>query len=100
MNFENQNGLKTDGIAGPQVWAALLADVQSGKGDANSWNYVLVNKALPETTTVYQNGAPVYSTPANTGVAAAPDGRRDVPRLRPLHRHDDDRHQPRWLALL
>jgi hypothetical protein len=72
MNFENQNGLKTDGIAGPQVWAALLADLQSGKGDANSWNYVLVNKALPESATVYQNGAPVYSTPANTGVAAAP----------------------------
>ena len=72
MNFENQNGLTTDGIAGPQVWAALLADVQSGKGDANSWNYVLVNKALPETSTVYQNGTPVYSTPANTGVAAAP----------------------------
>ncbi len=72
MNVENQNGLTTDGIAGPQVWAALLADVQSGKGDANSWNYVLVNKALPETSTVYQNGTPVYSTPANTGVAAAP----------------------------
>ena len=71
MNFENQNDLKTDGIAGPQVWAALLADLQSGKGDANSWNYVLVNKALPESATVYQNGAPVYSTPANTGVAAA-----------------------------
>ena len=72
MNFEDQNGLTSDGVAGPEVWAALLADLQSGKGDANSWNYVLVNKALPETTTVYQNGAPVYSTPANTGVAGAP----------------------------
>jgi peptidoglycan hydrolase-like protein with peptidoglycan-binding domain len=72
MDFENQNGLKTDGIAGPQVWAVLLADVQSGKGDANSWNYVLVNKALPENVTVFQNGASVYNTAANTGVAAAP----------------------------
>ena len=27
MNFENQNGLKTDGLAGPQVWTDLLADV-------------------------------------------------------------------------
>ena len=72
MDFENQNGLKTDGIAGPQVWAALLADVQSGKGDANSWNYVLVNKALPENVTVFQNGASVYNTAANTGVAGAP----------------------------
>jgi peptidoglycan hydrolase-like protein with peptidoglycan-binding domain len=72
MNFENQNGLTTDGLAGPHVWAALLADVQSGKGDAGSWNYALVNQALPQTVTIYQNGAPVYSTPANTGVAGAP----------------------------
>ncbi len=28
--------------------------------------------ALPETATVYSNGAAVYSTLANTGVAAAP----------------------------
>jgi peptidoglycan hydrolase-like protein with peptidoglycan-binding domain len=72
MNFEDQSGLKTDGIAGPQVWTDLLADVQSGHGNANAYNYVLVNKALPETTTVYSNGAAVYSTPANTGVAGAP----------------------------
>ncbi len=72
MNFENQNGLKTDGLAGPQVWTDLLADVQSGHGDANAYNYVLVNKALPETASVYSNGAVTYSTPANTGVAGAP----------------------------
>ena len=72
MNFENQNGLKVDGLAGPDVWTALLADVQSGKGDADSWNYVLVSKALPETATVYENGSEVYSTLANTGVPAAP----------------------------
>ncbi len=72
MNFENQSGLKTDGLAGPQVWTDLLADVQSGHGDANPYNYVLVSKALPETTTVYSNGAVVYSTPANTGVPGAP----------------------------
>ena len=72
MNFENQSGLKTDGLAGPQVWSDLLADVQSGHGDANPYNYVLVNKALPETASVYSNGAVVYSTKANTGVAGAP----------------------------
>jgi peptidoglycan hydrolase-like protein with peptidoglycan-binding domain len=71
MNFESQNGLKTDGVAGPQVWTDLLADVQSGKGDALSWDYVLVSQSLPETATVYKDGAPVYSTPVNTGVAGA-----------------------------
>ena len=71
MNFESQNGLKTDGIAGPQVWTDLLSDVQSGHGDALPWDYVLVSQSLPETATVYENGAVVYSTPANTGVAGA-----------------------------
>jgi peptidoglycan hydrolase-like protein with peptidoglycan-binding domain len=71
MNFESQHGLKTDGIAGPQVWTDLLADVQSGTGDALSWNYVLVSQSLPESATVYKDGVPVYSTPVNTGVAAA-----------------------------
>ena len=72
MNFENQSGLKTDGLAGPQVWADLLADIQSNKGDANPWDYVLVSESLPESATVFKNGVEVYSTPANTGVAAAP----------------------------
>jgi L,D-transpeptidase-like protein len=71
MNFENQNGLKTDGLAGPDVWTDLLADVQSGKGDANPWDYVLVSQSLPESATVYENGAAVYSTPVNTGVPGA-----------------------------
>jgi peptidoglycan hydrolase-like protein with peptidoglycan-binding domain len=72
MNFEDQNGLKTDGVAGPQVWTDLLADVQSGKGNAQPWDYVLVSQSLPESATVYKDGSPVYSTPVNTGVAGAP----------------------------
>jgi peptidoglycan hydrolase-like protein with peptidoglycan-binding domain len=72
MNFENQHGLKTDGLAGPQVWTDLLADVQSGKGNTQPWDYVLVSQSLPETATVYKDGSPVYSTPVNTGVAGAP----------------------------
>jgi len=71
MNFESQNGLKTDGLAGPQVWTDLLTDVQSGKGDALPWDYVIVSQSLPETATVYKDGVEVYSTPVNTGVAGA-----------------------------
>ncbi len=71
-NFESQNGLKTDGIAGPQVWTDLLAAVQSGRGDALPWDYVLVKQSLPESATVYRDGAAIYSTPVNTGVAGAP----------------------------
>jgi peptidoglycan hydrolase-like protein with peptidoglycan-binding domain len=79
MNFENQNGLKTDGLAGPQVWADLLSDIQSNKGDATPWDYVLVSESLPETTTVFKDGVEVYSTPANTGVAGAPTAQGTFP---------------------
>jgi hypothetical protein len=71
MEFENQNGMATDGVAGPQVWATLLSDVQSSKGDPNPWDYVLVSQSLPESATFYRDGAEVYSTPVNTGVPGA-----------------------------
>ena len=72
MNFESQHNLKTDGIAGPAVWGAILTAVESGQGNALPYGYVYVSQNLPESTTVYQNGAVVYKTVANTGVAGAP----------------------------
>jgi peptidoglycan hydrolase-like protein with peptidoglycan-binding domain len=72
MVFESQHNLKTDGVAGPAVWEQLLTDAAAGTMDPNPYNYVYVTKSLPETTTVYSNGAAVYSTRANTGVAGAP----------------------------
>lgn len=71
MAFEDHNGLTTDGIAGPQVWQKLLADVAAGTVDPSPYDYVYVSKNLPETATVYRNGQQVYSTPANTGVPGA-----------------------------
>jgi peptidoglycan hydrolase-like protein with peptidoglycan-binding domain len=71
MAFEDHNGLATDGIAGPQVWQKLLADVAAGTVDPSPYDYVYVSKNLPETATVYRNGQQVYSTPANTGVPGA-----------------------------
>ena len=58
MNFENQNGLGVDGLAGKEVWTALLADLASGKVNASSYNYAFVSKQLPENLTVYVNGSP------------------------------------------
>ena len=72
MAFEEQNGLTTDGLAGPQVWTDLLAAAQAGTADPQPYDYVYVSKTLPETATVYRNGAVAYSTLANTGVAGAP----------------------------
>ncbi len=71
MTFENTHGMTTDGQAGPAVWTALLADAAAGKVDSAAYNYVYVSKALPQRVTVYSNGAAVYTTLANTGVAGA-----------------------------
>ena len=74
MNFESQHSLKTDGIAGPEVWGAILTAVEGGQGNALPYGYVYVSQTLPESATVYQNGAVVYKTVANTGVAGATTG--------------------------
>jgi len=77
MSFETQNGLAVDGIAGPQVWSALLADAAAAKANAQPVSYVLVTKTLPEHLTVWVNGVLTFSdVPCNTGVqgATTPDG--------------------------
>jgi hypothetical protein len=72
MAFESHHDMKTDGSAGSAVWTQLLADAASGAVNTAPYNYVVVSEGSPETTTVYSNGAEVYSTLANTGVSAAP----------------------------
>jgi lipoprotein-anchoring transpeptidase ErfK/SrfK len=72
MAYESEHNMKTDGVAGPAVWQQLLSDAADGTVDTSPYNYVYVTKTLPETTTVYSDGTAVYSTRANTGVAAAP----------------------------
>ncbi len=77
MSFETQNGLGVDGIAGPQVWSALLADAMAGKANTRPVSYVLVTKTLPEHLTVWVDGVLTFSdVPCNTGVqgATTPDG--------------------------
>ncbi|HLM96366.1 MAG TPA: L,D-transpeptidase family protein [Acidimicrobiales bacterium] len=72
MNFENQNGLAVDGLAGPRVWATLLSDVAAAKLNAEPYTYVLVSKQLPESLTLFENGAPVLvDIPVNTGAPGA-----------------------------
>jgi lipoprotein-anchoring transpeptidase ErfK/SrfK len=71
MSFESLHGLKTDGLAGPQVWTDLLQAAATGANDPQAYGYVYVSQNLPETTTVYQNGSVAYSTLANTGVPGA-----------------------------
>jgi peptidoglycan hydrolase-like protein with peptidoglycan-binding domain len=72
MNFENQNGLTVDGVAGPEVWTSLLSDVATNKVDTDAYTYVFVSKQLPEALTLFENGSPVIvNTPVNTGAPGA-----------------------------
>lgn len=74
MAFESDHGLATDGIAGPEVWAALTAAMSSPNPPSNphGYTYALANKALPESLTVWHDGTVISTSPANTGIAAAP----------------------------
>jgi hypothetical protein len=72
MAFENDHGLGMDGVAGPQVWTALLAAVASGQSNQNGYTYAIAAESNPETLTVWHNGQQVLHLLANTGIQAAP----------------------------
>jgi len=70
-DFENQNSIGVDGEAGPTVWTALLNDVINNKVSATPYVYVLVNKVVPQTATLWNNGTVQYTVPVNTGAPGA-----------------------------
>jgi peptidoglycan hydrolase-like protein with peptidoglycan-binding domain len=72
MAFESDHGLALDGIAGPEVWRALLAAVAAGTDSTHGYTYALASQASPETLTVWHNGKVILHTLANTGIPAAP----------------------------
>ncbi|HEX7353288.1 MAG TPA: L,D-transpeptidase family protein [Mycobacteriales bacterium] len=76
LAFEADHHLAADGIAGPAVWTALTGSLADGARNSTPYTYVLVNKTVPQQLVLYRDGAPVLTTPANTGVAGAqtPDG--------------------------
>lgn len=72
MAFENDHGLSVDGIAGPQVWRALIDAAVGGQRSRFGYTFVMVSEHEPETISVWHNGRIVVHGPANTGIAAAP----------------------------
>ncbi len=70
--FETQNNLGVDGEAGPAVWTALINDTINAKASATPYVYVLVNKALPQNLTLWNNGTAQYAgIPVNSGAPGA-----------------------------
>lgn len=72
MGFEADHGLAIDGVAGPQVWSALLKAVETGQNNTHGYTYALASEGNPEKLTVWHDGRIIMTSLANTGIAAAP----------------------------
>ncbi|HEY1688193.1 MAG TPA: L,D-transpeptidase family protein [Solirubrobacteraceae bacterium] len=69
MMFEEEHDLTVDGIAGQDVWRALINAAIAGKRHQGGYTYVYVHREVPETLTLWHDGETVLTTPANTGIA-------------------------------
>lgn len=72
ITYQQHKELVVDGIAGPQVFAALKRDLLANKTNPNNYLYVTVEQQQPESLTVWRNGKKIFVSPANTGIASAP----------------------------
>lgn len=72
MAFESADGLGVDGQAGPLVWSALLRAAAAHQVSTTPYDYVTVSPGSPEYVTVWRDGVSIYTTLANTGIAAGP----------------------------
>ena len=72
MRFENVHGMATDGVAGPQVWRALLHDDLAGRRSSTAYNYVFVHETVPQSLSLWHDGRVIVTSPGNTGIAQAP----------------------------
>jgi hypothetical protein len=77
MSYQERNGLEVDGVAGPEVWEAIMksviaGDVKPEKGAGNGYSWSLVSESSPETVSIWHNGKWVVNgVSANTGIPGA-----------------------------
>jgi peptidoglycan hydrolase-like protein with peptidoglycan-binding domain len=71
MAFENAHELETDGIAGPQVWRALIHAAIADQRTAAGYSYVMVSEGS-QSLALWNDGSIRLTTPVNTGIASAP----------------------------
>ncbi len=72
MMFENTHGLAVDGLVGPRVWHALIADAVAGTHHPGGYSYVFVHRNVPQSLNLWHDGRVILTSPGNTGVPAAP----------------------------
>jgi peptidoglycan hydrolase-like protein with peptidoglycan-binding domain len=79
MAFENNQGMTADGVAGPQVWKALLSAAIAGRQSSFGYTFVTVSESSPETESTWHNGHTVASGLVNTGIPATPTAQGTFP---------------------
>ncbi|MHB8293631.1 MAG: L,D-transpeptidase family protein [Acidimicrobiales bacterium] len=79
MAFERSAGLPISAVPGPAVWSQLLQAVATHQLNTKGYSYVLVNKALPETLTLWHDGRVVLTSPTNTGIPQTPTQKGTYP---------------------
>ncbi len=72
MSFQADHGLIVDGTRSAGLWNDLVQVLGSGTPNTGGYNFALVNKASPETLTIFHDAKVVLRGPANTGIAADP----------------------------
>lgn len=72
MAFQADEGLPMTGHVTAGLWQALLNAVAQGQRNPNGYGYALVDKAQPETITIWRNGQVVMHGLANTGGSGSP----------------------------
>ncbi len=72
MRFQAQHHLPVTGDMYPPTWFALVTAALRHQKSDETYNFVVVRRALPQRVWLYRNGKISFTTLANTGIAAAP----------------------------
>jgi peptidoglycan hydrolase-like protein with peptidoglycan-binding domain len=72
MMYQDEHHMTVDGIAGPSLWKALMADAIKGAKPHPGYSYVYVHENVPQKMTLWHDGGVVITSPGNTGIASAP----------------------------
>jgi Bacterial Ig-like domain len=79
MIVENQDGLTLSGPIGHRLWQALFRAAARDEMNKHGYTYALASQHVPETLTVWHNGAEIFHHLANTGIPVSPTAVRTDP---------------------
>ena len=72
MRFQAQHNLPINGNMDGPTWHALVSAALRHQVSDETYNVVVVQRALPQRVWLYRNGKLSFTSLANTGIAAAP----------------------------